>query len=56
MKKGANTDTVSEFISQVELKKQEFNDSETIEEKKQIVEEVISLWDEFINEIKDEVE
>jgi len=46
---------VVNFISSIENKKQEFNSADSIEEKKQIVRDVMNLWKQFIDQIKSEI-
>jgi len=55
LKEGAPLNTVGSFITSIEQKKQEFNQASAIDKKKQIINEVKSLWNEFINQIKDQV-
>jgi hypothetical protein len=50
-----NESTVVDFIASIENKKQEFNSADSIEKKKQIVLEVISLWKQFIQKVKSEI-
>ena len=45
-------DTAVEFVSSLEMKKQEYNNAKTIQEKKQIVLDVKSLWGLFIEPLK----
>ena len=52
LKEGASQETDIEFITSIETKKQEFNQAATIEGKKQIVQEVISLWKDFTDKIE----
>ena len=52
MQEGADQNTVSEFVTNIERKKQEFNSAKTIQEKKEIIKQVKDLWNKFINEIK----
>jgi hypothetical protein len=46
---------VVNFISSIENKKQEFNSATSIEEKKQIVQDVMNLWRQFIDQVKSEI-
>jgi predicted DNA-binding protein YlxM (UPF0122 family) len=46
---------VVDFISSIETKKQEFNNARSIEEKKQIIKDVIILWRQFIDQVKSEI-
>ena len=50
--KGVNTELVADFVSEIELKKIEFNDAKTKEEKKEIILEVRKIWIDFIKKAK----
>ncbi len=51
---GVTEDTVAGFIEALELKKQQFN-SGTIDEKKQVVKDVINLWKQLVEQAKAEI-
>ena len=52
MKQGVNKQTVTDFLAGAELKKQEFNNATTIDEKKQVVLQMRELWKTFINDVR----
>ena len=53
--RGVSEDTVVNFINSLEDKKQQFNNAGTIDEKKQIVRDVIDLWKQFVDQAKTEI-
>ena len=52
MEQGANKDIITDFVTNVELKKQEFNKATAIDEKKQTVLEVREFWQKFISDVR----
>ncbi len=53
--KGVDESLVLDFITSAEEKKVEFNNAQTLEEKKQVVRDVIQLWTEFIKKAMEQV-
>ena len=56
MREGADEKTVSDFIISMELKKHEFNNAISIEEKKNVVLETKDIWKNFIDEIRAQIQ
>ena len=56
MREGANEKIVSDFIIAMELKKQEFNNADSIAEKKNTVLEAKEIWKEFIDNIRTQIQ
>lgn len=53
--KGVSEELILDFITAAEQKKVEFNNAQTIAEKKQIVQDVIKLWKDFVKKGKEQV-
>ena len=53
--KGVDENLVLDFITSAEAKKMEFNNAQTIAEKKQVVNGVIKLWLDFVSQAKKQV-
>jgi len=53
--KGVDENLILNFITSAEQKKIDFNNAQTIAEKKQIVRDVISLWKDFVSKAKEQV-
>ncbi len=49
---GTDINIVSDFVTSIELKKQEFNSAKSFEERKKIILEVRDLWREFLDAVK----
>ena len=52
LEEGADINIVSDFVTSIELKKQEFNNAKTFEERKKIILQVKELWKEFLEAVK----
>lgn len=53
--KGVSEDLIVGFIAAAEQKKIEFNEAQTIVDKKSIVQDVIKLWEDFVSKAKQQV-
>ena len=54
-KLGVNEDRIAEFVTNLELKKQVFNNAKTKEERKQIILDVRKLWVGFIRDAREQI-
>ncbi len=52
---GVSEELISEFVTNLEMKKQEFNNAKTKEERKQIILDVRKLWQDFIKDAKGQI-
>lgn len=55
LERGANEDVVVTLVTDLEGKKLEFNEAGTIEDKKNVIREVKTIWREFILKVKDQI-
>ncbi|MBI2673396.1 hypothetical protein HYX19_03990 [Candidatus Woesearchaeota archaeon] len=55
LEKGADKELVADFITGIEIKKQEFNSAENNAERKQIVNDIQKKWKEFLEKAKSQI-
>jgi len=55
LEEGASEEAVINLVAKLEEKKLEFNDASTIEDKKNVIKAVRNIWQDFVNEIKDQI-